>query len=338
MAVKESDVMRLKREMKEKGVNGAYLFYGEELFLRDMYIEKFKKIIPEDDFAEFNLMVLDGREMTPEDADEAIESFPLAAEKKLVIIRDSGIFKKADENAQKFWSTKLKNMPDYCVLLFVEDAVDKRQSLYKTMSKHGTCVDFAYLKPYELSAWVQGEVLKNHRKMSKNVIEYFISVCPEGLVAMNNELGKLFTLCPEEITESDIKRSVSKSLSVRIFELTDCILEKKNERVIGILGDLKTVKESAFTVLYLLNSAFDKMLLAKLMRENGANDADIARRLSLPPFIAKKYLTGAGKFSREFLKKRILRVPELDLEIKQGKITEWEALYSFVFEALNEGV
>ena len=112
-------------------------------------------------------------------------------------------------------------------------------------------------------------------------------------------------------------------------------MEKKNNRVIEILNDLKTVKESVFTVLYLLNSAFDMMLLSKLMRENGANDADICSRLGLPPFIAKKYLVGASKFSREFLKGRLLRVPELDLEIKQGKITEWEALYSFVFEAIN---
>lgn len=335
MAAKESDVMRLKREMKEKSIGGAYLFYGEELYLRDLYIDKFKAIIPDDDFAEFNLTALDGRDMTIDDADEAIESFPMAAERKLVIIRDSGIFKKADEATQKFWSAKLKNMPDYCVLLFVEDAVDKRQSLYKTMSKCGTCVEFSYLKPYELAAWVQGEVLKNHRKMNKNVIEYFISVCPEGLVAMSNELSKLFTLCGEEITESDVNRCVSKSLSVRIFDLTDCIMEKKNNRVIEILNDLKTVKESVFTVLYLLNSAFDMMLLSKLMRENGANDADICSRLGLPPFIAKKYLVGASKFSREFLKGRLLRVPELDLEIKQGKITEWEALYSFVFEAIN---
>ena len=34
MAAKESDVMRLKREMKEKGIGGVYLFYGEELYLR----------------------------------------------------------------------------------------------------------------------------------------------------------------------------------------------------------------------------------------------------------------------------------------------------------------
>ena len=336
MAVKESDVMRLKREMKEKGIGGAYLFYGEELYLRDLYIEKFKKIIPDDDFAEFNLTVLDGRDMSLDDADEAIESFPMAADRKLVIIRDSGIFKKADETAQKFWNTKLKNMPDCCVLVFVEDAVDKRQSIYKTMSKHGTCVEFAYLKPYELAAWVQGEVLKHRRKMSKNVIEYFISVCGEGLVTMNNELTKLFELCGEEITESDVKRSVAKSLSVRIFELTDCIMDKKNDRVIEMLNDLRTVKESAFTVLYLLNSAFDKMLMAKLLSESGASGADIGARLGLPPFIAKKYLTGAARFSESFLKQRLLRVPELDLEIKQGRITEWEALYSFVFEAIND--
>ena len=112
-------------------------------------------------------------------------------------------------------------------------------------------------------------------------------------------------------------------------------MEKKTDRVFKILSDLKTMKESAFTILYLLNSAFDKMLLSKLMLEEGRTTKEIEARLSLPPFIAKKYYAGARGFSTEFLKDRVKHVPELDLAIKQGKFAEWAALYKFVFEALG---
>lgn len=335
MAVKESDVMKLKRTMKEKGISGAYLFYGEELYLRDIYIEKFKAIIPEDGFEEFNLITLEGRTMSRETAADSIESFPMVSERKLVIIRDSGIFKKPREEDVQFWNEELKNLPDYCVLLFVEDEVDKRSSVYKTISKTGTAVDFAFLKPYELTAWVQGEVLKVKRKMSKEVIEYFVSVCQEGLVNLNNELQKLLTYCEEDITISDVRRVVSKSLGVQVFDLSDCIMEKRTDRALEILGDLKTVKESAFTILYLLNSMFDKMLMSKLMLAAGMTTNQVEQKLGLPHFIAKKYYQGARGFSEEFLKARVMRVPELDLAIKQGRISDWEALYSFVFEALQ---
>lgn len=335
MAAKESDVMKLKRELKEKGISGAYLFYGEELYIRDIYIDKIRAVVEDDGFEEFNLITLDGREMTLDAAADAIESYPMVSEKKLVIIRDSGIFKKAKEEEIDFWNNEIKNLPEYCVLLFIEDNIDKRSSVYKTISKTGTAVEFAYLKPYELAAWVQAEVLKAKKKMSKDTIEYFVSVCQEGIINLKNELDKLITAAEEEITLSLVKETVSKSLSVQVFELTDCIMEKNNDRVFKILTDLKTMKESAFTVMYLLNSAFDKMLISKLMLEDGAPTRDIEAKLGLPQFIAKKYYSGARGFSVEFLTERIKRVPELDLAIKQGKITEWDALYKFVFEAMQ---
>lgn len=334
MAVKESDVMKLKRQLKE-GISGAYLFYGEELYLRDLYIDKIRAVVENDGFEEFNLITLDGKEMTLDSAADAIESYPMVSEKKLVIIRDSGIFKKAKEEETEFWNNELKNLPDYCILLFIEDSVDKRSSVYKTISKTGTAVEFAYLKPYELAAWVQAEVLKAKKKMSKDTIEYFVSICQEGIINLKNELDKLISAAEEEITLSLVKETVSKSLSVQIFELTDCMMEKNTDRVFKILSDLKTMKESAFTILYLLNSAFDKMLLSKLLLEDGASVKDVEAKLSLPSFIAKKYYSGARGFSAEFLTERIKRVPELDLAIKQGKIAEWDALYKFVFEAMQ---
>ncbi|MBQ7793147.1 MAG: DNA polymerase III subunit delta [Clostridia bacterium] len=335
MAVKESDVMKLKREIKEKGISGAYLFYGEELYLRDLYIDKIRGVIPEDGFEEFNLITLDGKTAGLETMADAIESYPMMSEKKLVIVRDSGIFKKAREEEVRFWTEELKNLPDYCVLLFIEDSVDKRSAVYKVISKNGTAVDFAYLRPYELTAWVQGEVLKAKKKMSKNVIEYFVSVCQDGLINLKNELDKLLCACDEEITEFDVKRMVSKSLNVQVFDLSDCIMQKDTDRAFTILQDLKTTRESAFTILYLLNSMFDKMLLSKLMLADGAPVSEVERRLGLPPFIAKKYYNGAKGFSEEFLTERVKRVPELDLAIKQGKIAEWDALYKFIFEAIG---
>lgn len=335
MAVKESDVMKLKREMKEKGIAGAYLFYGEELYLRDMYTQKIRAAIPEDGFEEFNLIMLDGRNLSREEASDAIESYPMMSEKKLVIVRDSGIFKKPKEDDAAFWTEEIKNLPDYCILLFIEDDVDKRSATYKAIAKNGTATEFAFLKPYELTAWVQAEVLKAKKKMSKNAIEYFVSVCQEGLINLSNELDKLLSACEDEISEGDVKRVVSKSLSVQIFDLSDCIMEKNSDRAFEILSDLKTKRESAFTIIYLLNSAFDKMLLSKLMLSEGATTGEIEKRLSLPPFIAKKYYNGARGFSEEFLVGRVKRVPEIDLAIKQGKISDWDALYEFVFEAIR---
>ena len=334
MAVKESDVMKLKRAIKENKIKGAYLFYGDEIYLRDIYIAKFRALIPENGFEEFNLIEIDGRNMSFDEAADAIESFPVSGDIKLGIIRDSGIFKKPKEEQVKFWNNQIKKLPDYCILLLIEDAVDKRSSVYKTISSEGCAVEFAHLKPYEITAWVQQEVLKSKRKMSKEVIEYFISVCQAGLSNLKNELDKLFDYCGEEITITDIQRVVSKPTDVQVFALSDCILEKNTDGALEVLEELNAVKESACNVLYLLLSAFEKMYLSKLMLAEGMPQDVVEKRLGVPPFIAKKYIAGGKKYSEAFLKNRITRVPEIDLSIKQGKISEWDALYEYVLDSL----
>ena len=71
------------------------------------------------------------------------------------------------------------------------------------------------------------------------------------------------------------------------------------------------------------------------VKEDGTKK-EIERKLSLPPFVVKKYTSASRKFDTEFLKKQVMRVPVLDLSIKQGKITDWEALYSFVLDSLSK--
>ena len=335
MATVESDVMKLKKHLANGDASGVYLFFGEELYLRDIYIEKIKNVIPDDDLREFNLITIDGRETDFDEVTEAVESYPMMSEKKLVIIRDSGIFKKANEETNDFYNRIITNVPDFLVLLFIEDAVDKRSSLYKSVSKSGTVCNFEFLKPYELTAWVQGYVLKAKKKMSKEIIEYFISVSQPGLINLKNELDKLISAVETEITLSDVKNSIAKSLDIQVFDLSDAIMEGDKDRAFSILSSLKESKENAFTIMYLLHSGFDKMLLSKLMLKEGMTNFDIEKKLGLPRFICKKYIDGAKAFKEDFLIKRVMRTPELDLSIKQGEISDWDALYKYLFEALS---
>ncbi len=335
MAAVESDVMKLKKHLSNGDATGVYLFFGEELYLRDIYIEKIKAVIPDDDLREFNLITIDGREADFDEIQDAVESYPMMSEKKLVIIRDTGVFKKANEETNEFYSKIISNVPDFLVLLFIEDAVDKRSSLYKAVSKSGTVCNFEYLKPYELTAWVQGYVLKAKKKMSKEIIEYFISLSQPGLINLKNELDKLISSVETEITMSDVRNSIAKSLDIQVFDLSDAIMEGNKDKALMILSGLKEAKENAFTIIYLLHSGFDKMLQSKLMLKEGMTNFDIEKKLGLPKFICKKYIDGAKAFKEDFLVERVVRTSELDLSIKQGEISDWDALYKYIFEALS---
>ncbi|MDD6213953.1 MAG: DNA polymerase III subunit delta [Firmicutes bacterium] len=335
MAVKEDNFIKLKQQIKSGDIKNLYLFFGEETFLKDMYLKRMGKTVPEDGFSDFNRILLEGNDVTSDSVDDAVDSFPMMSEKKLLVIKDSGIFKSPNEETKVFWQKRLADIPDYLLMIFDEKSVDKRSVTYKALAKYGMPVEFKYIKEYELVAWVVREATKSGKKISKENAEYLVGICDSGLQNLKNELDKLINYCNGEIYKSDIDKVVSRHMGIVIFELTDAIMAKDNDRAMKILLDLKEKKESPFNILYLLSSAFDKMLQCCLILSEGGRYDEIAAKLKLPPFVARKYIDSSKGFSQDFLIDRICRTADYDLAIKQGEIDEWTALLQYVFDGVK---
>ena len=335
MAAKEDNFIKLKQQIKSGDIKNLYLFFGEETFVKDMYLKRMSETVPEDGFSDFNRIFLEGGEVTPDSVDDAAESFPMMSEKKLLVIKDSGIFKSPNEETKEFWQRRLADIPDWLLMIFDEKNVDKRSVTYKALAKYGMPVEFKYIKDYELVAWVAREAAKSGKKISKENAGYLVGICDSGLQNLKNELDKLINYCGEEIYKSYIDKVVSRQLGIVIFELTDAIMAKDNDRAMKILLDLKEKKESPFNILYLLSSAFDKMLQCSLILSEGGRYDEIAAKLKLPPFVARKYIDSSKGFSQEFLIDRICRTADYDLAIKQGEIDDWTALLQYVFDSVK---
>ncbi len=332
---KDNGFTELKKQIKENNIGRLYLFFGEEEYVKQVYVEKMKEIIDDAGFADFNHITIDEKDLEPDFVNDALESFPMMTERKLIIIKNSGIFQKAREDVKEFWSKRLKNIPDYVTLVFDETGVDKRSVLYKTAAKEGLAAEFEYLSETDMVAWVEREARRNKKTISRNSAAYMVGICDEGLSYVKNELNKLISFCDSEITVSDIERIVAKSLSVRVFDLTDAIMAGDADKAVALTEDFKTVKESAFKILYLLSGTFDKCLRTRLMSAEGASYGDIAEKTGIKPFLVRKYMENGRKFGEDYLVGRIMRVAEIDLSIKEGEIDEWTALEQYVLESLE---
>ena len=340
MAKKNDALPELRRQIKENTLKPLYLFYGEEEYLKELYTNRIIEKIPDGGFPDFNHIKLEGSNIPFSDYDDAWESFPMMTDRKLILIKDSGIFKtrkgKEDlhstEDSKEFWTEKFNRISDDTVVIFSEREVDKRSALYKAASKAGMAVEFQYMGEADLVTWVIKQCLNAKKKISKDAAYYLITQCDPGINNINNELQKLLDYCGEEIFKTDIDRVVSKSLQVITFELTDAIMAHNAEKALAVLRDLKTVNESPFAILYLLYSNFDKLLHTKLL--DGMPRSEIAAEVGIAPFLAQKYVESARGFTEEQLTKMVVRVPEIDLEIKEGLTDDWTALEQYVTECV----
>ena len=333
---KDSGLPELKKQIKSGSINGIYLLYGEEIFVKDSYIKKMVELVDDGGMPDFNKIILDGEKIDFSEIDDAIESFPMMSEQKLVLIKNSKIFSKANEETKEYWTKRLDSIPEYIVLIFDEKEIDKRSALLKKVAKIGSAVEFTLMNEIDTVTWVERQVLNSGKKIDKSVAQYFVSVCDEGLSNIKNELDKLLSYCDKQITKSDVDKIVSKAVGVKVFELTNNIMAKNPDGAMKILSDLKTIKEPAFKLLYLLSGTFDKMLRCSLLLAEGNSYADIAAKIKVAPFIAQKYANSARGFGENYLVDRIISAANIDLDIKNGQIGDWEALELYVIDSCEK--
>ena len=338
---KKNDIIELKEQLKEKKLKRLYVFYGEEEYLKEFYIKKIEELVPDCGLEEFNRIKLDGN-CDYSTYDMAFEGMPMMSDRRILLIRDSNIFTTRrgggvvppDENQKKFWESKFSRLSDDTVVIFCEKNVDARSALFKLAAKTGFAVKCEFLPEAELVSMAIRIATKAGKKLDNSVAQYLVSVIDSGITSLEHELNKLINFCDDIIYKSDVDRVVSKSMAVQIFDITDGITENNPEKIFRVINNLKTQKESAFGILYLIYANVEKMLRLKLAGITSANEA--ASLLGGSSWIAGKYLNSSKKFSAEMLKRMVIRVPEIDYEIKSGKISEWQALEGYIFEALQK--
>lgn len=337
---KNTEILKLKKQLKEKILSPMYIFYGEEDFLKELYVKRVTAAVPDGGFPEFNHIKLEGSDVSFSDYDDAWEGFPMMTDKRLIHIKDSGIFSAAKKNGtgpsseekKAFWLEKFKRLSDDTVVVFDEKNIDKRSAVYKAAAKVGEAVEFSYLSDADLVTWVIKQCLDTKKKISKENAYYLITLCDPGLNNINNELKKLLDFCGDEIYKSDIDRVVSKSMQVITFDLANAIMAGNANKAMAVLYDLQTAKESAFGILYLMLSSLEKILRVKLMANS--SKSEIASALGMAPFIVQKYIESAEGFDEESLVWMIRRVAEIDMEIKEGRIDETTALEQYIVQCV----
>ena len=338
---KKNDIIELKEQLAEKKLQKLYVFYGEEEYLKEHYIKKIEELVPDCGLEEFNRIRIEG---TPDYGvyDSAFEGMPMMTDKRTLLVRDSNIFTTRrsgtivppTDSQKAFWEDKFKRLSDDTVVIFCEKNVDARTALFKSAQKAGFAVKCEYMPENELASWAVRTAAHAGKKMDNAVATYLVSIIDPGLMSLTNELNKLINFCDEIIYKSDVDRVVSKSMTVQVFDIIDGIIEGNAQKVFTVINSLKTQKESPFGMLYLIYSNAEKMLRLKLSGITNRNEA--ATLLGGSPWMAARYLDNSKKFDLPRHTRMVTRVPEIDFEIKNGRISEWQALETYIFEAMEK--
>lgn len=308
----------LNQDIKDHTFKPVYLLFGEEAFLRNSYKKRLQEAIVGDDT--MNLSRFEGKGT---DADELIrlaDTMPFFAERRLILVEDSGFFKNASESLVQY----LPSMPDTTCLVFVESEVDKRSKLYKKVKSLGYAAEMGRQDAAQLGRWAGGILSKEGKKITGHTMELFLSMAGDDMENIRMELEKLisYTWGREVITDEDVEAVCTVRVSNRIFEMVSAIVNQQTRRAMELYEDLLTLKEPPMRILFLIARQFNQLLQVKELTEKGLERKTIASRLKLQPFVVGKVIPQARQFSRDQILSYVNLCVEAEEAVKTGRLSD----------------
>ena len=322
------EVNLLEKRLKEEKIDSLYLLYGEERFLLENCLNKIKKIFG-DRVNGINYISLDN--LTVSNIITDIQTPAFGFEKKLIIIKDSGLFKKQLKSKKaedkqilkiaEYIKENIEYINNSVVIVFVEYDID-RNELYKIIEKNGIVCEFAKLKPNDLIKRLKQICIAYKVNVDESTLRYFIEICGTNMQELINEIRKQIEYAGTNgtITKDSIDKLATKQIDSVIFDLTDSLGKKDTKVALQVLEDMLYQKEPIQKILITLYNHFKKLYLTKIAIKENRN---IAQSLGLKPnqmFLTTKYSMQAKYFKEEELRRILQDLIDLDYNSKNGKI------------------
>ena len=306
-------MQQITQDIENRSFKRCYLLYGDEDYLRKQYKDKLvKALCPDGDTMNFNRY--EGKDIDIDRVIDQAETMPFFADKRLILIEDSGFCKSGGEKLADYLGD---SSPD-TVIILNEFAVDKRSRLFKAASSNGRAVEFTRQSEETLKKWILGRVRKEKKNIDARALENFLERTGDDMMTINNELEKLFSyvMNKDTITADDVDRIITVSTSSKVFDMIAAMAEKKQSKALDMYHDLLVHKETPFGILALITRQFNMMLQVYELKDDGHSSSHIAKAVGIPPFVEAKYEKQLKNFTYSRLRKALRDCAAADEAVK----------------------
>ncbi len=323
----------------KSGLSGIFIFYGDELYLKNHYMKLAKNSCTPDGA---NVINVPGDNLTLSDVLRTVMDTAcmpsMDMDKRFINIYNIE-WSKVKEDDLHFLEDCANELSDYDDVVVVIDTLpdtfdagtDKKPSaLLKKITSSVKPVHFAKEPPARLAAWVQKHFAANKVIASSFVCHQLVNRSARDMAMLSNEIEKLCAYVlwdgRNEVTEIDIQKVSSFSVEINTFDFLNALLDGNYERAFLILNDMKLHKERPDVILGSIVKNFTELYSVKLLLESGYMLPDIASKMNMPEFRTKNCIQRAKVLSKAGLEKAVSLCHEADLKIKSTNFDSYNVL------------
>ena len=301
---------QLKKSLEQGRLHGVYLLFGDDLYLKNLYLDKIISAANvKDDI--FNLHLFEASAELQQVYD-AVLQFPLMNDKKVVVLKDFAFEDASDSEFKKICELTAEcNEDSIFVLLFEDEEFDHKRSarakgLISAVEKAGGLAALInHRETGELVRMLTAGATKRGCKMSTDAARYLIQNVSQDISVLKFELEKLCAFVDGGTIEKNIVDKVcTKTVEASIYDLTKEIFACNSQKALRLADELFYMRLAASSILFTMHSAYVDMYRVFCAAEAGVSHETVAEDFAYPA--NKKFLTNSARFNlRNFDEKKL---------------------------------
>jgi len=194
------------------------------------------------------------------------------------------------------------------------------KGLFELLNRKGNTIqEFEHLSAAALITWVRQEIQRQDSAIADNAITALIERVGPDTWSLSREIEKLVNYrFGDTVLKEDVAALISSSQDANIFNLIDAFANKHQPSFYELLYREFHGGRDPYYVLTMLVYQTRNLLAVKNLAARNYSADDIAKTLSLHPFVVRKTLAQARKFQPNDLQQLFSRLADLELGTKQG--------------------
>ena len=248
-----------------------------------------------------------------EEAVAALNALGLFGSGHLVAVEGVERWKKADVEAVAEYLT---SPAPGSVLALLPDEPMRDDALAKLAARHGEVLAYDVPKPRDPTVWVRGEFARLEADAKDDAARRLVEIAGDDVMTLSSEIDKITTWAGgEPISAREVESLAVPGHGAEPWALTDAWGARDVGAALAAC-EVALGQREPFILCLAIASHVGRVRAAQLFGEQGLGAREIAKRLRIKEYPARKALAHAENYTRDELDTAVIRLAQLDAALK----------------------
>lgn len=308
-----------------------YLISAESYRLID---DEIKKIVKNNNYLTFNANKCSVKEII-----EEASYFSLDGTQKIMVVSNANFFDKekiSDADNDLLSKYLINPIKTTTIIFTTQNGIDSRKKIVKAIKDNGSIINIPKLDKRNLNTTLTNYLKNYNYKIDYKTVNYIMDNSFNNLDIMLNELDKimLYYNFPCTIKYADVVSIVGEEKTSNNFAFVSSVIDKNLKDALKILKSLKVYKVEPTVLISLLAREYRLMYYVKNLY-NKKSMQELMSYLQLADWQVNKLYTNSSKYSNKELLDYLVKLCNIDINIKKGYIDKDISLYGFLMDACS---